>query len=35
MSQENVELYRRSVDAWTRGDRESWLRDVTGDWEFR
>jgi ketosteroid isomerase-like protein len=35
MSQENVEDYRRSSDAWTRGDREAWLSDIPADWEFR
>jgi ketosteroid isomerase-like protein len=35
MSQENVEEYRRSSDAWSRGDREAWLSDIPADWEFR
>jgi len=35
MSRENVEDYRRSSDAWTRGDREAWLSDIPSDWEFR
>jgi len=35
MSRENVEDYRRSSDAWTRGDREAWLSDIPPDWEFR
>ena len=35
MSQENVEDYRRILDAWTRDDRDGWLRNVTPAWEFR
>jgi hypothetical protein len=36
MSEENVEDYKRSADAWTRGNREEWLDRVpTDDWEFR
>ena len=35
MSQENVEDYRRRLNAWTRGDRDEWLRNVTPEWEFR
>jgi ketosteroid isomerase-like protein len=35
VSQENVEDYRRSADAWTRGDRDEWLSTVTPEWEFR
>ena len=34
MSQENVEQWLRSADAWNRGDREEWLRDIPPDWEF-
>ncbi|MGO8905613.1 MAG: nuclear transport factor 2 family protein [Solirubrobacteraceae bacterium] len=34
MSEENVEAYRRSVDAWTRDDREAWLQEIPPDWEF-
>ena len=34
MSQANVESYRRWVDAWARGDRETYLRDVPPDAEF-
>jgi ketosteroid isomerase-like protein len=35
MSEENVELWLKSVDAWNRGDRETWLRDVPPEWEFQ
>jgi ketosteroid isomerase-like protein len=35
MSQENVELYRHAMDAWTRGDRSAFLRTVTSEWEFQ
>ena len=35
MSQENVDDYRRSCEAWTQGDREAWLSDIPADWEFR
>jgi ketosteroid isomerase-like protein len=34
MSQENVERYRRSLEAWNRGARDEWLEDVTPGWEF-
>jgi ketosteroid isomerase-like protein len=34
MSQENVERYRRSLDAWNRGARDEWLEDITAGWEF-
>jgi len=34
VSQANVELYRHSIDAWTRGDREAWLSDVPPDYEY-
>jgi ketosteroid isomerase-like protein len=34
MSQENVERYRRSIDAWNRGARNEWLEDITPEWEF-
>jgi SnoaL-like domain len=35
MSQENVERYRRSVDAWNRGALDEWLEDtVTPGWEL-
>jgi ketosteroid isomerase-like protein len=35
MSQDNVELWvRRSIDAWSRGDREAWLSEVPSGWEF-
>jgi ketosteroid isomerase-like protein len=34
MSQANVEVWLQSIDAWSRGDREAWLRDVSPDWEF-
>jgi ketosteroid isomerase-like protein len=34
MSQENVERYRRSLDAWNRGALEEWLEDITPEWEF-
>jgi ketosteroid isomerase-like protein len=34
MSQEAVDLYLESVDAWSRGDRDAWLRTVPPNWEF-
>ena len=34
MSEANLEAYRRTVDAWTRADREAWLQDIPPDWEF-
>ena len=34
MSQENVERWRRSTDAWNRGAFEEWLEDVPEDWTF-
>jgi ketosteroid isomerase-like protein len=27
-------MWLQSIDAWSRGDREAWLRDVSPDWEF-
>jgi ketosteroid isomerase-like protein len=35
MSEENVELYRRSIAAWNEGDLDTWRESVTPDWEFR
>jgi ketosteroid isomerase-like protein len=35
VSEENVEQYRRSSDAWSRGDRNEFLNSVKSDWEFR
>jgi SnoaL-like domain len=35
MSQENVERYRRGIDAWNRGALDEWLEDtVTPGWEL-
>jgi hypothetical protein len=34
MSRENVDRYRRSVDAWNRGALDEWLEDITPEWEF-
>src|ERR671923_1642274 len=34
MSQENVELFFRGVDSWSRGDREAWVSEVPPEWEF-
>jgi hypothetical protein len=35
MSQENLASWlRRSIDAWSRGDREAWLSEVPPEWEF-
>jgi ketosteroid isomerase-like protein len=35
MSQENVALWlQRSIDAWSRGDREAWLSEVPPEWEM-
>ena len=34
MSQENVDRYRRSIDAWNRGARDEWLEDIAPDWTF-
>ena len=34
MSRENIEAYRRSVDAWTCDDQEAWLDGIGPGWEF-
>jgi ketosteroid isomerase-like protein len=34
MSQENVEIVRRQVDAFNRGDRSAWLASLTEDYEI-
>jgi len=34
MSQENVERYRRGIDAWNRGALDEWLEDISADWTF-
>src|SRR5437588_337957 len=35
MSQENVERYRRGIDAWNRGALDEWLEEtVTPGWEL-
>ena len=35
MSQENVEQYRRGVDAWNHGALDDWLKEtVTPGWEL-
>jgi ketosteroid isomerase-like protein len=34
MSQENVERYRQSIDAWNRGVLDEWLDTVTPGWEL-
>jgi ketosteroid isomerase-like protein len=34
MSRETVELFRRNMDDWSRGDRESWLSVIPADWEY-
>jgi ketosteroid isomerase-like protein len=34
MSQENVELFRRSLDAFNRGDLEAWLASIHPDVSF-
>jgi ketosteroid isomerase-like protein len=34
MSEENVELWLESVDAWSRGDRDAWLSIVPAEYEF-
>jgi ketosteroid isomerase-like protein len=34
MSQENVELFRRSIEAFNRGDLESWLASIHPDVSF-
>jgi ketosteroid isomerase-like protein len=33
MARENVERYRRSIDAWNRGALYEWLEDITPEWE--
>lgn len=34
MSQQNVEHYRRTIDAWNRGALDEWLETITPQWEF-
>ena len=34
VSQENVERYRRGIDAWNRGALDEYLEDVRADWTF-
>jgi ketosteroid isomerase-like protein len=34
MSQENVEAFRRGIDAWNRGDLEAWLEGADPDSEW-
>lgn len=34
MSQENVEIVRRTLDGWNRGDLAAWLRDAAPDVEW-
>src|SRR3954447_9080845 len=35
MSQENVDRYKRSIDAWNRGDLDGWLGTFDRDFEWR
>jgi ketosteroid isomerase-like protein len=35
MSQENVEVVRRSIDAFNRGDRDTWLADFAPEAEWQ
>jgi ketosteroid isomerase-like protein len=35
MSQENVEIVRRSIDAFNRGDRDAWLADFAPEAEWQ
>jgi len=34
MSRENVEIYRRGIDAWNRGALDDWLKTITPGWEL-
>lgn len=34
MSQENVERFRRGIDAWNRGALDEYLEDVSAEWTF-
>ena len=34
MSQANVEIYRRGIDAWNRGALDEWLKTITPGWEL-